>query len=53
MRQLVAATPKLGAPGSQPMVPPPVLCAEAEGAELASASMAAANVIAILMVITP
>ncbi len=40
-------------PGSQPMVPPPDLCAEAEGAEVASASMAAANVIAILMLITP
>jgi hypothetical protein len=36
------------------MVPPPDdLCAEAEGAEAASASMAAANVIAILMLITP
>jgi hypothetical protein len=34
-------------------VPPPDLCAEAEGAAVASASMAAANVITILMLITP
>jgi hypothetical protein len=33
--------------------PPPENCAEAEGAEVANASMAAANVIAILMLITP